>query len=149
MDANARAFIPVLSSAMGIVTDRQEITATLMRYILLNPGFISSTHEDEIVSFRVLAGKYGHDRDALCTALTDNISRVLRQYFPNDTVHALFTAEDYDTSEPGDGRYGIKFDITYTTAAGVLVPGISNGQFTVTDDGVININYHGAKSLDK
>lgn len=141
MTIMAKPFVPALSSDLGIITNRQEITATLVRWVLLNPGFLTTTSRDEVVSFRELAGRYGHDRNLLCDKLSAVMIQLLQRHFPNDTVLAFFTPFDYDETNSQDPRYGIKFDIKYQTANNELVAGISDGTFIVASDGSIEIHY--------
>ena len=140
-----RPYIPVLSSDAGNVTDLQEKTATLLRYILLNPGFTSTIFRNEMISFRTLAAQYGHDRDALCTALAGMIKPALQRIVPEYDPLVSFTANDYN-DDAGDPRYVITFDITYIDNSGNIIPGIGSNTFIVNGDGTLDVQYHNSGS---
>lgn len=146
--AEPKPCVLALSSDAGIITDVQEITATLIRFTLLSPGFLTTLFRDEEVSFRNLASRYGHNRDALCGALSAKVGPMLKKYFPEYDVLANFTPSDYDLNDSGplDPRYIVTFDITYRDKNKNIVPGIGSHTLTINTEGQITIHYNSANS---
>lgn len=138
--------MPLLSSTINKLTDVQEITAALVRYVLLNPGGVTDCFEDENLSFRTLASTYESDKDSLCSALKTGFTKALQRYFPDYTVNADFTHSFYN-DDPAEMRYNISFDITYIDADGNTVPGITKEVFTVESDGRITLNFGGDNGI--
>lgn len=136
----ATPILPTLNSTVSILTNMQEITATVMQYMMYNPGDISSTHEDELVSFRKLAAMYGDNRDQLCEMFRAGTLSILRRYFPDHEIIAEFTASDYEDIE-NNPRYTITCDITYKDKDGNLLAGIEAGTFNVDSENRITLNF--------
>lgn len=139
------AACPVLSTSIGYLTERNEIGAALVQYLLLSPGWTSDSHEEELVSFRTIASEVGDNPQAICSLLQEKVTKILNRYFPNDVIEANFTTEAYIDPEleypREDSRYVVIFDITFITPEGNRVPAVLSGTFTVNKDESITVNF--------
>lgn len=137
--------LPVLSSVTGILTDIHEVTASVVRFVMCTPGTTSSYVEDELVSFRNLAGKYGYDKDNMCKMLEVGLYGILKRYFPNHTPMVSVTHSPYEGNEL-EFRYTLTIDIKYQTADGDIIPGIEAGAFLVDADNRITLKFGSGNS---
>lgn len=123
---------PVLSSSSGYVTDVRDQVMSLVRFTIMNPGFISSLWEDNLVSFRKLSSTYDSDRDTFVAKINDAIASILRNKFTDYTFSCNFQVESVDEKQD-DGRYTLKFDITITGGPSITqeIPAIVAGRVNV------------------
>lgn len=108
---------PTLSSASGFLTDVRDQVASLVRFIIMNPGGTSDIWEDQLISFRTLASKYESSRSNLCSQLSSKVEDLLNRKFPDYVFDVNFAAEDYN--EDDNVRYTVKFSIIIDSANGV------------------------------
>lgn len=132
--------IPVLSTSVGYLTERSEIAAATVQYLLLNPGRTSDTHEDLLISFRGLASRFGHDKDLICNELQKSVPNVLARSFPNDNIECKFEAFAYNNDET-DPRFGVSFNILFHKEDGTTEPAVLAGSFLVNDEYHITLNF--------
>lgn len=105
---------PVLSSAHGYIDDVRDQVASVVRFIILNPGWTSSIWEDKLVSFRKIAARYEKSRSDMTAQLSEAIHNVLSRMFDQYTFNCDFTTDDYQEGI-NDGRYSVKFTILVNT----------------------------------
>lgn len=106
---------PVLSTKAGYVSDVRDQIATLLRFVIMNPGWISSIWDELLISFRTMSSKYEHDRTELSSNLQLRINETLKRMFADYNFDCEFTTEDLDPSKKeGDSQYTIKFSIMMT-----------------------------------
>ena len=136
-----QTYVPILSTAISRTTDKREMVASAIQYILLNPGRTSATIEGDLVSFRKMASAAGYDRNLMLTELNKRIPPMFQRMFPNDVVRCNFTAKDYDNNSE-DPRFIVTFDIVFIDATtGASDPAILKGLFTVADNSEIQVHY--------
>ena len=123
---------PTLSSASGFLTDVRDQVASLVRFIIMNPGGTSDIWEDQMISFRTLASKYESSRSNLCSQLSSKVEDLLNRKFPDYAFDVNFTAEDYN--EDDNVRYTVKFSIIIDS-----VNGVENKRAALVD-GDINVD---------
>lgn len=122
---------PVLSSKVGYLTDVTEQIATVVRFIIMNPGWISSLWEDNLISFRKLSATFEHDRTQFASQLSAATEQLLTTKFRDYRFDCNFKTSDYDSTN-SDGRYTIGFNIliyppdSITEAKPGLVAGFIN-----------------------
>lgn len=123
---------PTLSSASGFLTDVRDQVASLVRFIIMNPGGTSDIWEDQMISFRTLASKYESSRSNLCSQLSSKVEDLLNRKFPDYAFDVNFTTEDYN--EDDNVRYTVKFSIIIDS-----VNGVENKRAALVD-GDINVD---------
>ena len=123
---------PTLSSASGFLTDVRDQVASLVRFIIMNPGGTSDIWEDQLISFRTLASKYESSRSNLCSQLSSKVEDLLNRKVPDYAFDVNFTAEDYN--EDDNVRYTVKFSIIIDS-----VNGVENKRAALVD-GDINVD---------
>lgn len=145
----ATTVTPVLSSSVGYIDNVTDQVATLLRFMIMNPGWTSSLVEQDLLSFRKVSSAYEGNRGMLADTLQAKFHDRLAYMFPNHEFDLQFTTEDFDTNDP-DGRYTIKFSImikerteTGTETIVTTTPALISGDVTVdpTTNG-INIAYN-------
>ncbi len=136
---------PTLSSQTGYTVDVRVLVAQLMRFSVMNPGFISSFHDDMIVSCQKLEAKFGQDRNRLAAELAAQYQKILGRMFPDKEFNCDLSASAYDANKD-DGRYTISVAIEIIsrnaetiTRESVLVEGIIS--IDPNDKNRININF--------
>lgn len=131
---------PVLSSKVGYLSDVNEQISTVVRFIIMNPGWISSCWENKLVSFRKLAAKYEKERSEFASQLSGAVQNLLSSKFRNYQFDCTFKTSDYDGSQ-ADGRYTIGFNILIypPTSVNSAEPGLVSGSIFVnpTDDTIV------------
>lgn len=124
---------PTLNSSIGFVTDVSDQIATLLRFIIMNPGWISSIWESRMLSFRSLTARYEHDRDIMTGTLTEMLNGTLSRMFPDFMFDVQITADDY-IEGVNDGRYTVRFNIIMKKVicgATMEYPGLVSGTILV------------------
>ena len=133
--------LPVLSTTVGWVTNKNEIAAALIQFLIMNPGNTSDTVEDLLVSFRKMSATDGHDRMLMCQRLQHAFPPVLQRYYPTDEVKCTFTPEDYDSVENSD-RFGVRFNVLIREKGDTSFrPVVVTGVFVVTENDTIKVNF--------
>lgn len=130
---------PVLSSSVGYLKDINEQITTLVRFVIMNPGWTSSLWEDQLVSFRKISSAEEKDRNSFAGILSTRIRTLLKNKFKDYNFETEFTVANYDTSQAegqDDGRYTITFSImiyppNVETTTGI--PGIIAGSIKVDE----------------
>ena len=134
---------PVLSSKVGYLTDVTEQIATLVRFIIMNPGWISSLWEKHLISFRKMSAQYEHDRAQFAAQLSSAVEQALIQKFRDYQFDCSFKTSDYD-SAASDGRYTIGFNIFIypPTSVTEAQPGLVAGSININPiDNTIELKY--------
>lgn len=134
---------PVLSSKIGYIADVTEQISTIVRFIIMNPGWISSCWENNLISFRKLAATYESNRSELANQLSARIRNLLSKKFTNFQFDCSFTTSDYIEGSQ-DGRYTIGFNILIypPESATTPKPGLVAGSIIVDpNDGSIKLDY--------
>ena len=138
---------PTLSSASGFLTDVRDQVASLVRFVIMNPGGTSDLCEDRLISFRYLSSKFEGNRTQLCSELSSKITSLLEYKFPDYAFDVNFTSEDY--SKENDVRYTVKFSIIIDSINGVggKRAALVDGDIKV-DKATNNIELNFTKSAD-
>ena len=130
---------PVLSSSVGYLKDVNEQISTLVRFVILNPGWTSSLWEDQMVSFRKISSAEEGDRNTFASTLGSRIREVLSQKFREFRFETDFSVSNYDTTQTegqDDGRYTITFSILIygpSTEDTTAMPGMISGSIMVDE----------------
>lgn len=140
---------PVLSSKYGFIDDVRDQVTSLVRFIIMSPGWSSSLWNSDVVSFRRISAEFESNRDKLVGELATAVHQILDKKFSDYTFDCDFSSSLYDSSQTednNDGRYTINFKILMTKndiTQSALVTGIVNVDKTNND---ISIEY--GNSLD-
>lgn len=108
---------PILSSKTGYVSDIRDQVQSVLKFIILNPGWTSSIWEDRLVSFRKLASKYEHSRNRLAGELQSGLLQVFGNMFDQYSFDIQITPSDL-VSGVKDGRYKLDFKILFQRGDG-------------------------------
>lgn len=109
-DTKYTTVTPVLSTKAGYLEDVRDQIATVLRYIIMNPGRTSSLWEDQLVSFRKLAAQYEDNRDEFVNHLKRRVDAVFTRMFKDIQIDINFSTSNYD-EKSDDGRYTVSFDL--------------------------------------
>lgn len=105
-----KAVTPVLTTDTAYVDSFSQQVATLLRFMVMNPGWTSSLVEQDMLSFRKLAAEYEGDRLAFASQLKIRFLARLNAMFPNKDFDISFTPSDYEKDTP-DGRYTVAVSV--------------------------------------
>lgn len=75
-----------LHSSLGILKDKRDIAAYLVRQYFSNPGKTSELFEDNLISFNKTKVLYNNNLEGLVNDVEDSLREVLRRYMPNDDI---------------------------------------------------------------
>ena len=96
-----------LNSAIGIVKDKRDIAAYIVRQYFSNPGKTSELFEEELISFNKTRVLYNNNLDRLVEDVESSLREVLKRYMPNDDISIEAKAVNIqDTS-----RYNIELRV--------------------------------------
>ena len=135
---------PVLSSSVGYLEDVRDQIATMLRFVIMNPGWTSSIWESNMISFRKLSSTYEHDKETLVGQLQMAFGAALNRMFPDYITECDFKAKDINEDQE-DGKYAVQFSVFIaqrTDEQSSKEPAFVSGMFTVdtiTND--ISISY--------
>lgn len=137
--------MPVLSSVVGYVQDVRDIVATMLRFLIMNPGRTSSLWEDKLMSFRKMAAMYESDREDFANKLSAILTSKFNSMFSNYKFEVDVEPSDYLDDTP-DGRYTLTFNIFILKydkdGAQIKAPALLSGNIVMTEDNTIAINYN-------
>ena len=122
---------PVLSASAGYEDDVPTQVANLLRWFIMNPGGTSDLWEGSLISLRDLVARSEDKPSELASSSARAVRSVLTQKFTDYDFDCDFTTSDY-TKGVKDGRYRLKFAITFTKQGSGTVQGaLVSGQITV------------------
>lgn len=124
---------PTLSSVTGYVDDVRDQVATLVRFIIMNPGFTSELWEGKLISFRKFSSAHESEREGFASSLGRQIEKKLNGMFRDWTFTTDFTVEDYEEGV-SDGRYSVHFNIMMFSNADddqTKIPSLVSGSILV------------------
>lgn len=125
---------PTLSTKTGYVEDVRDQVATLVRFVIMNPGRTSEIWEDSMLSFRNMSSRDEHLREGFATKLGSRIQSTLESMFTDYGFNCDFTTSDYEEGV-SDGRYTVTFSIMMTplTSSGSRqeIPALISGSIKV------------------
>lgn len=134
--------VPTLHSNVGILTEKADIVAYVIRHVLAQAKK-TSVHLDEFkVSFRKLEAQYGANTEELKEALSRHLDRVLYRYFPDGSVRVSVSSSVTDT----EGVYTLEIkanSYTRDTPGGSLI--LTDANVSIKDGNVFNIAFRGIK----
>lgn len=132
---------PTLSSSTGYVEDVRDQVATIIRYIVMNPGGTSSLWENELLSMRKAIAEYEHDRYILANFVRNKLMSIYRRMFGDYIIDVEIVPKDYKEGVP-DGRYALEFSVTIDHKVHGTMSGLVSGRFTVDPETyAINVEY--------
>lgn len=134
--------IPTLHSNVGILTEKSDIVAYVIRHILAQAKKTSVHLDNFKVSFRKLEAEYGANTEELREALSRHLDAVLYRYFPDGSVRVVVGSSATDV----DGVYTLEIKATsYTTESpgGSLI--LTDADVSIKDGNVFNIAFKGVK----
>lgn len=108
---------PVLSTKVGYLEDVRDQIMTIVRFIIMNPGFTSSLWEEDMVSLRKLVAAHEADRENMCNQLSVSVNALFKRLFKDIETDCQFTTKNYDLDnnvDHDDGRYTVTFSIFIT-----------------------------------
>ena len=138
----ATPIIPTLHSNVGILTEKSDIVAYVIRHILAQAKKTSVHLDNYKVSFRKLEAEYGANTEELRTALSRHLDKVLYRYFPDGSVRVVVTSSPTTT----DGVYTLEIkanSYTKDTPGGSLI--LTDANVSIKDGNVFNIAFKGVK----
>lgn len=106
MDKNKKPCYLSLSSSGNVLTDPQDITASVLRFFLGTTGDTSDLYGDYVKSFRVLESIYGTSPESLASAVQNTLADILNRYLVDTNFNVLVTHEMIDSV-----RYTLLIDI--------------------------------------
>lgn len=132
--------VPTLHSSSGLLVDKSDIVAYVIRHVLTQSGKTSNTYFKDIVSFRTLESLYGADLEEFREMFSRLLNKVLKRYFPDGSV----TVDVETTTPDSDGLYNMEIRaLTSTTTDDILI--LTNAKVAIKDGNILNINFTGAK----
>lgn len=116
------------------LVSKSDITAYLIRQVLMNPGGTSPEMEHEMVSFRKLNAEFGADGEMLASQFASAIKSILAKYFPDGTLACEVTYTQTDAT-----TYKLAINVTDNVGNPVLYQNnvlvkVGSGQFNVQFD---------------
>ena len=134
--------IPTLHSNVGILTEKSDIVAYVIRHVLAQSKK-TSVHLDEYkVSFRKLEAEYGVNTEELREVLARHLDKVLYRYFSDGSVRVIVSSTPTDK----DGVYTLEIkanSYTRSTPGGSLI--LTDANVSIKDGSVFNISFKGVK----
>ena len=125
---------PTLSTKTGYVEDIRDQVATLVRFVIMNPGRTSEIWEEDMISFRNMSSAYEHLREGFAAKLSGRIQNALERMFTDYAFNCDFTTSDYEEGV-SDGRYTVTFNIMMTPTTGSharqKIPALISGSIKV------------------
>lgn len=136
-----KSVTPVLSQ-VGYVSDIRDQTMALMRFMIMNPGGISSLWPTKLISFQKFASSSEQERGLLCRSIADQITTILNTKFSDEKINVNITSEIVE----GTAQYRVLFDITMNNGERTI-PLLISGRFLV-DPKTYNITIEWNQSSD-
>lgn len=136
MSSIPKPTILTLHSAVGKLTDPEDIVTYLIRHFVTNPGKNLTVLDNESLSMRELAYAYGNTPSQMAGASQEQIQSALVRYFPGQAI----SVEVY-VSDPEQYLYTLTVEVSVVFQDG-RVPVIQSGKIIVTKDNEFKINFN-------
>lgn len=134
--------IPTLHLNAGILKEKTDVVAYLIRHTLTQSSKVSNTFGKELVSFRELDSKYGGDPEELQELFSRKLNTLMRRYFPDGSVSVDVTMSNKDT----DGQYSLEIRATNVATENnqqTLI--LTDAKVTMRENYILDIKFTGAK----
>lgn len=95
-----------LSSTGNVLTDPQDITASVLRFFLGTTGGTSDLYSDYVKSFRLLEQQYGNSPEVLANMVQNELADILSRYLLDISFNVIVKYEMIDSV-----RYTLTIDI--------------------------------------
>lgn len=122
--------ILTLDPSIGIITNRQDIVAYIVRQFFGTPGRISDTYLTEIISFREIKSKYSTELQSICVQSQDALETTIRRMIPSEKI----TVECSLDKVKNDNRYNMVIRIVIEDVSGLRKPVLTTANVEVVDD---------------
>jgi len=86
-----------------VLKKKEDIITYVLQFMFANPGWTSSFHESEMISFRVINANAGRTPTRLADSIQEALQNCFRRYFPNDAPMVTVGAEDVEEN----GAFGL------------------------------------------
>lgn len=133
--------IPTLHANAGVITDKSDIVAYVIRHVLAQPKNASIHYENFKVSFRALEAAYGSNTTELRVMLERKLDEVLKRYIPDGSVRISVTSTETDT----EGWYTLDIKASSYDSANTGTLLLTDAKVTIKDGKIFNITFQGAK----
>ena len=88
------AVVPQLDISAPIAENNSDKMVSLLKFLMFNPGWISSWYDDYLLSMRKSMAKYTEDSDKLVPALQQQINDAIHHYYPEYHCEIKVIRED-------------------------------------------------------
>lgn len=78
-----KAVVPQLDINAPIAENNSDKMVSLLKFLMFNPGWISSWYEEHLLSMRKSMAKYTESSDTLVPALQQKINDAIHHYYPD------------------------------------------------------------------
>ena len=79
----SKAVVPQLELNAPIAENNSDKMTSLLKFLMFNPGWISSWYDDHLLSMRKSMAKYTEDSNQLVPALQSMINEAVHHYYPD------------------------------------------------------------------
>lgn len=136
--SEAKPCIMTLDPVAGIITDREDIAAYIIRQMFGNPGNTSDVYGDILVSFNELSSRYNDNLAELSNAIQNKLENIIRTYFPTDSISVQCSIVNEK-----DRNYNLSIRTLIKDNFGTNQPLLTDAKVKVQDGG-FTINFKGA-----
>lgn len=127
--------VPTLNSAVGIISEPQEIVAYLIQMFVTNPGGVVTYMDAQMVSMRELSYAYGNVPATMAGASREQLEAAVRRIYPGQGISVEVTPRDINGY-----LYALSIDVS-VQFNDARRPIIVSGLVSVTEDNQFIINF--------
>jgi hypothetical protein len=109
LEKGQEVFIPNLYNNAGILTDKRERAAYIIKQFVYNPGNISNYFEDELASLRLLAAYHGYKKENMIDYVKRILVGIFNYQYPDDQIEVEVTARNIN-----EIRYAVNIQVKIT-----------------------------------
>ena len=92
------AVVPQLDINQPVAENNSDKMVSLLKFLMFNPGWISSWYDEYLLSMRKSMAKYTENDSVLVPALQQHINEAIHHYYPD--YHCEITVVREDPSDP-------------------------------------------------
>jgi len=134
-------YIPTLSSAGGVITDKSSMAAYLLRQIFVQPSDGSRYFREHITSFREIYAQHGKNPQSFGALFEKKLTQILTRYIPDCDV-SIQVEENNDPDSSEFNKYHLYISITAPDENGENKLVISSSVINITGSNNFTINFN-------
>ena len=94
-----KSVIPLLDINQPLAENNSDKMVALLKFLMFNPGWISSWYDDHLLSMRKSVAQYTEDSDQLVPAIQSRLNEAIGHYYPGYSCNIEVERDELNPTE--------------------------------------------------